>query len=29
VTDTWTDRRVRALIDAKAIQLIGYKELKK
>lgn len=29
VTDTWTDPRVRELIKAKGIQLIGYKDLKK
>jgi hypothetical protein len=29
VTDTWTDPRVRELITAKGIQLIGYKDLKK
>jgi hypothetical protein len=29
VTDTWTNPRVREFIQAKRIQLIGYRDLKK
>jgi predicted glycoside hydrolase/deacetylase ChbG (UPF0249 family) len=29
VTDMWTDERVRKLIEARGIQLIGYRDLKK